>query len=86
MERKSRIIGYDYLRIIATFMVVMIHGSVAFLAGENTSLHIVAMELDALCLLSVPCFFMISGALLLDSKSEPPLKILKKRFIKHLNY
>lgn len=68
MERGNRIIGYDYLRIIATFMVVMIHGSVAFLAGEDTSLHIVAMEIDALCLLAVPCFFMISGALLLGSK------------------
>ena len=82
MERKSRIIGYDYLRIIATFMVVMIHGSVTFLGGENTSLHIVAMEIDALCLLSVPCFFMISGALLLDSNSKAPLRSLKNRLIK----
>ena len=82
MERKSRIIGYDYLRIIATFMVVMIHGSVAFLGGGNSSFHIVAMEIDALCLLSVPCFFMISGALLLDTKSDTSLKSLKSRLIK----
>lgn len=82
MERKNRIIGYDYLRIIATFMVVLLHGSVAFLDGGNTAMHIVAKEINTLCLICVPLFFMISGALLLDTKSEAPLKSLKKRLVK----
>lgn len=82
MERKSRIVGYDYLRVIATLMVVILHAMVAFLAGDNTSAHIIAKEINTLCLISVPLFFMISGALLLDCKSENPLKSLKKRLAK----
>lgn len=82
MEQKNRTIGYDYLRIIATFMVVLLHGSVVFLNGDNTALYIVAKEINTLCLLSVPCFFMLSGALLLDGKSETPLKSLRIRLTK----
>lgn len=45
-------------------------------------MHMVAMQIDALCLLSVPCFFMISGALVLDSDTVAPLQQMKKRLVK----
>ena len=81
MAQKERIIGYDYLRIIAIFMVVIIHGNVAFIS-DSASLRITVMEIDALCLISVPCFLMISGALLLEAERELPWKSLKRRLIK----
>ena len=81
MVQKKRIIGYDYLRVIAIFMVVVIHGNVAFIAN-NAPLRLIAMELCALCLISVPCFLMISGALLLESESELPFKALRRRLTK----
>lgn len=82
MRDQKRVIGYDYLRVIAIFMVVVIHGNVAFIAGNNESSHIIAMWIDAFCLVSVPCFLMISGALLLESESSFPLKNMRKRFTK----
>ena len=82
MEQRSRIIGYDYLRILAIFMVVMIHGSVTLLGGGNKNLQFVAMEINTLCLISVPCFFMISGALLLDDQNENPFSGFKQRLLK----
>lgn len=82
MRDQKRVIGYDYLRVIAIFMVVVIHGNVAFIAGNNESSNIIAMWIDAFCLVAVPCFLMISGALLLESESSFPLKNMRKRFTK----
>lgn len=82
MGKKNRVIGYDYLRIIAIFMVVVIHGNVAFIANSNSTSRMIAMEIGAFCLISVPCFLMISGSLLLESESEFPLQELKRRFAK----
>lgn len=81
MVQKKRVIGYDYLRVIAIFMVVIIHGNVTFIA-DSTSLRLTAMEISALCLISVPCLLMISGALLLEAESELPWKSLKRRLVK----
>lgn len=81
MVQNKRVIGYDYLRVIAIFMVVVIHGNVAFIP-KNDSLRLIVMEIEALCLISVPCFFMISGALLLDVENDSPLKSIKMRLAK----
>ena len=80
MEKK-RVIGYDYLRVIAIFLVVVIHGNVAFVS-ENVLLRFIAIGIDAFCLISVPCFLMISGALLLEDERGSSWKALKRRLIK----
>lgn len=71
MERENRIIGYDCLRIIATFMVIAIHSNVIYLANNLGSVGwYFIMELTALCVIAVPVFIMISGAMLLDCGRE----------------
>lgn len=81
MAQKKRIMGYDYLRVIAIFMVVVIHGNVSFVSN-NDLLRLTTMEIEALCLISVPCFLMISGALLLESESNSMWRSLKRRLVK----
>lgn len=63
MNREGRIIGYDVMRIVAATMVVCIHSNVYFLHKATGELHWVAvMVMTALCVVSVPLFFMVSGA------------------------
>lgn len=73
----NNIIGYDIIRIISTFMVVVIHSNVTFLTQNLGSIEwIIVMQSTALCVISVPLFFMISGALLLDCEKPVSIKVL----------
>lgn len=75
--------GYDIVRLIASFMVVVIHSEVIFLAAnEKTTEWFLGMEISALCLISVPLFFMISGAGLLQKNRLSTAKQYKRRFLK----
>lgn len=69
--------GYDILRFVSICMVVVIHANVSFL-GENqgSASWIAVMLITALCTLSVPLFFMLSGALLLQKEEAVSLKEL----------
>lgn len=63
MNSKERIIGYDIMRIVAASMVVCIHSNVYFLQNATHTLHwLVIMLMTASCVVSVPIFFMVSGA------------------------
>lgn len=63
MIKGERIIGYDIMRIIAAIMVVCIHSNVYFLHNASNECHWFAvMIMTALCVVSVPLFFMVSGA------------------------
>lgn len=87
MKNSCRVIGYDLVRTIAIFMVVAIHSNVIYLESNQGNIGwIIVMEMTALCLMSVPLFFMISGALLLDCNQEVGIcelfsKRLPKQFI-----
>ncbi len=82
MERQ-RNNGYDIIRIMAAFMVVVIHSTVIFLASNKKNvMWVVGMEICALCLISVPLFFMTSGALLLKKNQILTKQQFKKRFLK----
>lgn len=61
MNKEDRIIGYDVMRIIAAIMVVFIHSNVYFLHNA-TNQYLVIMLMTAACVVSVPLFFMVSGA------------------------
>lgn len=71
---------YDFLRVFACFLVVIIHiaGSDANVLNSNWWAGNVY---DSLARVSVPIFFMISGAMLLP-KAEPLLTFFRKRFWK----
>lgn len=87
MKNSCRILGYDLIRIVAIFMVVVIHSNVIYLENNVGSLGwIIMMEITAVCLISVPLFFMLSGALLLNVNrvigiNELFIKRLAKQFI-----
>lgn len=63
MSKKQRIIGFDFIRVVAAFMVVAIHSNVYYLSFRDGSIRwFLIMELTALCVIAVPLFFMVSGA------------------------
>lgn len=63
MNQGERIIGYDVMRIVAASMVVCIHSNVYFLENAVLTWHwLIIMLMTALCVVSVPIFFMVSGA------------------------
>lgn len=77
---QSRIIGYDIIRVIAASMVVAIHSNVFYLQSKDGScVWFTAMELTALCAVSVPLFFMVSGAVNIGAEKPITLTDLYRR-------
>ncbi len=71
MSKDKRNTGYDLIRIIAIFMVVANHSHVAPLAvNPGSSMWYCVLLMQTLCLVAVPLFFMVSGALLLSNEKE----------------
>ncbi|QCR34269.1 acyltransferase [Lysinibacillus sp. SGAir0095] len=87
-QHKEQIVYIDFLRIFAAFAVVLLHTSAPLLVKiteSNTEHFIQGNIINSATRWSVPIFFMISGALLLNSKREFDLNFfLKKRFSKIL--
>lgn len=85
---KEQVVYLDFLRIFAAFAVIMIHTAAPLLKkmAEGNTLQFMHGNLyDSATRWSVPIFFMISGALLLNSKRDFELAFfLKKRFNKIL--
>lgn len=76
----SRIIGLDVIRVIAAAMVVAIHSNVYYLYPKDGSLTwFIEMEFTALCVVSVPLFFMVSGAVNAGRNNIITLDVLFKR-------
>ncbi len=80
MERE-RNVGYDVIRIIAIFSVVVIHGLVPYLSytDKSSAGFVSAMLISSLCLIGAPLFFVLSGALLLDTQEPITLRYLFKK-------
>ena len=78
--KKDRVIGYDLIRVISAIMVVAIHSNVYYLQIEKGSINwILIMELTAMCVVSVPLFFMVSGAVNLGKAQAITIRELYKR-------
>ena len=79
----ERIHGYDVLRVIATFAVIIIHTSTVQLTAAplNSSGWQAMIFWDGLARWAVPLFFMLSGALFLPSDKPFP-EILKKNCLR----
>ncbi len=79
MTGKERHIGYDIIRTVAIFMVVAIHSNIAPLAAnKGEPVWYCVLFLQTLCIIAVPLFFMVSGALLLTPEKEISIKELYK--------
>lgn len=68
----SRKNSYDLLRIISAFAVVLIHVNATITANANISLlnWSLGSFINTITRFSVPCFVMLSGALLLNNKKN----------------
>lgn len=77
MHQKN--LGIEYLRVFASFSVIVIH--VAALAIRQTTgySHEFALFLDTFSRVAVPLFFMISGYLMLDCHKQPTLSQVWKK-------
>ena len=81
LPKKKRIFYFDALRASAILLVVLIHLSKWFAKVETvgSSFWTFSTFLGVLCMVGVPIFLMISGALLLNRDYELP-SFLKRRF------
>lgn len=84
-SNKGRIFYLDFIRVLAIFLVILIH-----VTAIDTTLHIGSTQwhivklINFLAHVSVPLFFMISGALLLNSKKTSSLSYTWKKRIPHV--
>lgn len=81
----KRNLNFDLLNVICCFCVVMMHGSGVTWIYAAKPYWYSSLAVDVLCYFSVPCFFMISGATLLDYHKRYDTKtFLKKRITRTL--
>lgn len=77
---KNRNIGLDFLRIISMLMIVMLHylakGGFLWNTDSNTFLWYFVWFIEALCLISVNCYVLISAYFLTDSKQVKMKKVI----------
>lgn len=82
MEQKNcRLLGLDWIRCIATFMVILLHTS-AITFVEFKEGWVVASFFDSFSRCAVPLFFMLSGFLLLNGKGENLKVFMTRRFLR----
>ncbi|MDW2796602.1 acyltransferase [Clostridium boliviensis] len=77
MERKSRKIQYDYLRVIAVIAIIMVHSIPAETANNRQWLFLAAILPVLLSFVGI--YFMLSGLFLLDHGTENILAFYKNR-------
>lgn len=83
--KKGRIFYFDFIRVLAIFLVILIH-----VTGIDLGLHVgstqwtITKYLNYFAHASVPMFFMISGALLLNSPKTESLGYTWKKRIPHV--
>lgn len=85
MEKtQTRNNGYDVIRIVSILLVVIIHANVEYLGkNQGSAGWYFVMLFTSVCLLAVPLFFMVSGALLLDTDKVVSFKdLFFKRILK----
>jgi putative acyltransferase len=87
MSTKKRL-DIELMRILAAFFVIFNHtddkGFFLFLQYAPNDIHYwIYLMFSVFCRFSVPLFFMIAGALMLDRESEPLVVLWKKR-ISHI--
>lgn len=80
---EERNIKYDYIRVIAMFLVIGVHswGSIRTFGSNDATMEWLNDMLERLFAMGVPLFFALSGALLLKEKYSDFLAFYKKRAI-----
>lgn len=81
MQSTSRLLWADVIRVLAIFLVIVVHSSIVPSSPfplTNTFFFLLSFSIAKVC---VPLFIMLSGALLLDKKESYPI-FFKKRVMK----
>ena len=80
---RQRVCGFDLLRVLSIFFVIVIHITSVGLrqCDSTTDTWMVNALLNSISRWAVPVFFMVSGALFLDSNKELSTKKLYARYI-----
>ena len=78
---QERKIYLDYLRILATYSVVLLHVASKYIGGENQDILLVY---DGLVRWAVPMFVMISGSIFLDTEYNISIEKIWKRCLRLL--
>ena len=80
--------NFDLLRIFSAFAVVMLHVSGGFLQINEmkvpTNCSFSVMVLNHIVRFAVPCFFMLSGAFILDNERNADYKYFYKKALKNI--
>ncbi len=85
MKTEERLDFLDFIRVFATFMVLILHCICDYfnnVANSSSALWTVLGFVNELCRTGVPLFFMISGYLLLRKDITDIKSFYKKRFLK----
>lgn len=83
MTKQSRQSGLDFIRVIACFLVILIHVSCLIFYSFSNSWTI-AVAFDSTARMCVPLFFILTGYLLFDGKETQLITYYKNRFLKIL--
>lgn len=80
-QQRGRYVWMDMLKVVSAFMIVMIHSAGTVYNnsfGQNTGIWIKALWVNAIPRFAVPCFLMITGALLLGKTYDYDRVLWKK--------
>ena len=83
--KNKRELSFDILRVISMIMVIIIHVANVYCRNYgiiNNSSYLISLIFNTISRISVPLFFMISGALLLNQKFDK--EKYKKRLFKYI--
>lgn len=81
--RENRELNYfDVLRVICAFAVVLLHSNVGLWTFSYDSYWLEATAVQMTLFFAVPCFIMISGALLIDYPNRYTTKVFLKKRVK----
>ena len=85
LSNRKDIIQFRYIRVIACLCIVLLHTLHAagdFFAGSMSLTDmLVSRSAQNLLLWCVPCFLMVTGALLLDPEKEIPVKTIFSKYV-----
>lgn len=84
-ERQSRVESYSYIRAIACFAIIIlhtVHASVLLYGDRLTQTQYLISRVIENCMMwAVPCFLMVTGALLLNKEKEITYRKLFQKYI-----
>lgn len=75
---------FDYLRVIACFGIIGIHAMGYLSFDSSVGTQVVGAVVEVIVRLSLPIFFLMSGALLLNGEDIPLGEFYRKRFLRIL--